>query len=115
MRARNRFIAGQTTEKGECSVGCHDNFYVFKGSKEDATSVDMKAAADNEDLEAAKDAPCGTDTVVIPEGYNVNLLAMVRSLFIHYNLFIMLRRLSFGPFSMATVPHASHALRLVYL
>jgi len=77
-----RFIAGQSTEKGECSVGCNKNFYVYDGKKKDAVAVDLSKLREGANLVLPKEmtnadvAPCGSDIVVIPDGYNVNLLAM---------------------------------------
>ena len=60
------FIAGQTTEKGECSLGCHDNFYQFNGRKiKDAVNVDVttfKGDADA-DLKETDETPCGKHIV----------------------------------------------------
>jgi hypothetical protein len=72
-----QFIAGQTTEKGACSLGCHNNFYQYVGR--DAEDAALNFDADDLDTESYVEAlatPCGSDTVVIPHGYNVNLLAL---------------------------------------
>lgn len=56
------FTAGQTTEKGECSLGCHDNFYAYTGRKvESALDVDITdfKGADDSDLKQTDETPCG--------------------------------------------------------
>ena len=37
-----RFTAGQSTEKGACSVGCNNNFWTFGGKKKDALNGTLK-------------------------------------------------------------------------
>ena len=71
------FVAGQTTDKGECSVGCHDNFYTFDGRDvEEAVEVDVAQGVSDARLKQTDQTPCDTDTVVIPAGFNVNFLAI---------------------------------------
>ena len=72
-----RFVAGQSTMKGECSLGCHSNFYEYLGrDEEEASRVQLTGNATNDRLVETETTPCGKDTVVVPEGYNVNFLAM---------------------------------------
>ena len=42
-----QFVAGQTTEKGACSLGCHNNYLEYTGRDTDRAAVDY---ADREDL-----------------------------------------------------------------
>ena len=70
-------MPGQTTEKGACSIGCHDNFFQFDGEVEEAVDVDVaKGKGADGRLASTARTPCATDTVVVPAGYNVNFLAM---------------------------------------
>jgi hypothetical protein len=64
------FTAGQTTEKSECSLGCHTNYweYVGQGAEDGAIQVDLSDAENNDDLVAVDNVPCWSDSVVIPQG-----------------------------------------------
>ena len=35
-----QFVAGQTTEKGACSLGCHSNYYEYVGRDKERAAVD---------------------------------------------------------------------------
>ena len=69
------FVGGQTTERAECSLGCQSNFYEYPGGVGQAAYQLPEPGAET-DLELATRAPCADDSVVIPDGYNVNVLGM---------------------------------------
>ena len=72
-----RFVAGQSTMKGECSLGYHCNFYEYLGrDEEEAAKAQLTGDKKSDRLVETEATPCGKDPVVVPEGYNVNFLAM---------------------------------------
>jgi hypothetical protein len=74
-----QFVAGQTTEKGACSLGCHSNFYEYLGRDKERAAIDYDrkdSKGISDDFVEAEASPCGSDTVVVPEGFNVNVLAL---------------------------------------
>jgi hypothetical protein len=69
------FVAGQTNDKAACSIGCHTNFYQFNGNVDAAVAADITKGATDDRMTDSTATPCNRDTVVVPKGYNVNLLA----------------------------------------
>ena len=77
------FTPGQTLFNPACSLGCHNNFFIYKGRQSTSVADAYRALqdaneeglTDSKDFVAAEEVPCGSDTVILPRGFGYSVLA----------------------------------------